>query len=404
MFKLSPLAPKSFPKMPSIDGVKMAVAACNTNYKNRTDLFLAELDEGTVVAGVFTNSKTASANITWGRKILPHGKARVLIVNAGNANAFNGKAGEDSIDRIVKFCADEFGCGENEVYPCSTGVIGVPLPDEKITSLVAGLHKSMKNDIWEDAASAIRTVDTYPKGCSKTAVIDGVEVKISGIAKGSGMIAPDMATMLSYIFTDAAIDQSVLQKIFKAGVDKSFNSITVDSDTSTSDTALIFATGKAGNNKNGDLSDFTAKLHELLLNLAHQIVRDGEGASKFVEVTVTGAEDNKAAKVIAMSIANSPLMKAAIAGEDANWGRIVMAVGKSGEQADRDKISVAIGGIKIAVNGQLNPDYVEDDVTKHMQGQDIKISVDVGIAKGEYTVWGCDLTYGFIDINADYRS
>ena len=404
MFKLSPLAPKSFPNIENIKGVKMAVAPCNTNYQGRDDLLIVELDKETTVAGTFTMSKTASANISWGRKILPEGKARVLIVNAGNANAFNGIAGEDSIKRIVKTCAEEFSCKESEVYPCSTGLIGSPLPDKKITSLISQMHSNLKNNIWESAAKAIMTVDTYPKASCKKAKIGETEISISAIAKGSGMIAPNMATMLAYIFTDAKINKETLQEMFSKGVDASFNSITVDSDTSTSDTALIFATGKAENSENDDLADFEQKLNEILLDLAHQIVKDGEGASKFVEVNVKGAENNSAAKKIGLAIANSPLVKTAIAGSDANWGRIVMAVGKSGEKADRDKMSISIGGFKIAINGQLNPDYVERDVTEHMQGKNIKISVDVGIASGEYTVWGCDLTHDFVTINADYRN
>ncbi|MCE3233647.1 MAG: argJ, partial [Rickettsiaceae bacterium] len=265
MTKISPLAPASFPTMPAIEGVKFAVGEAGIKYKNRTDVMLAELSEGTTVAGTFTKSRTASANIVWGKKMLPTGKARLLIVNSGNANAFNGKAGGDSVERIVKFAAEKWGCPENEVYPCSTGVIGQPLPDNKITDALDAIKQNMKSDIWHEAAKAIMTTDTFPKGVTKTATIDGVKVTINGIAKGSGMIAPDMATMLSYIFTDAAIDAPVLQKIFAEGVEKSFNSITVDSDTSTSDTALIFATGKADNSKNGNFSDFTAKLHELLL-------------------------------------------------------------------------------------------------------------------------------------------
>jgi glutamate N-acetyltransferase/amino-acid N-acetyltransferase len=404
MTQTSPLAPSSFPKMPAIRGIEMATGEAGVKYQGRTDVLLAKMGAETVVAGTFTKSKTASANISWGRAALKSGKAQVLVVNSGNANAFNGKAGEDSVDRIVNFCAEKFSCDKSEIYPCATGVIGEPLPDEKITACIDNLSKNLQGDIFEDAAKAIMTTDTFAKGATKTAKIDGVEVTINGIAKGSGMIAPDMATMLSYIFTDAAIEQSKLQAIFSQGIEQSFNRITVDSDTSTSDTALIFATGKAGNNPEADLSDFTEKLHELLLELAHLIVKDGEGASKFIEIRVEGAENDMAAKTIALSIANSPLVKTAIAGEDANWGRIVMAVGKSGEQANRDKMSVSVGGIVIAKDGQLNPDYVEAEVTKHMQGQNINIQTNVGIANGTATVWTCDLTHGYISINADYRS
>jgi glutamate N-acetyltransferase/amino-acid N-acetyltransferase len=408
MTKKSPLA-SSFPDMPEIVGVKFAVAEAGIKYKNRTDVMLAEIAEGSTVAGVFTKSRTASANIVWGKKILPTGTARLLIVNSGNSNAFNGKAGEDSVERIVKSAAEKWGCHENEIYPCSTGVIGQPLPDSKITDVLDSLKQNLKSNIWQEAASAIMTTDTFPKGVTTSAVIDGAVVTINGFAKGSGMIAPDMATMLAYIFTDAAISHAALQKIFLEGIEKSFNSITVDSDTSTSDTALIFATGQAGNPKitsahDPRLAEFTAKLHQLLLELAHLVVRDGEGATKFIKVDVTGASDDKAAKVIAMSIANSPLVKTAIAGEDANWGRIVMAVGKSGEEADRDKMSVSIGGTVIVKDGQLNPDYVEETVTRHMQGQNIELATDVGIGKGKATVWTCDLTHEYITINADYRS
>lgn len=402
--KKSPLAPESFPQMPSIQGVELASGEAGVKYKNRTDLMLAKMADGTVVAGCFTKSKTASANILWGREALAHGKARVLIVNSGNSNAFNGRSGEESVERIVNFAAELLQCDNKEVYPCATGVIGQPLPDEKITKALPVLKNNLKTDSWEEAARAIMTTDTFPKGSTRVAKIGNTEVKINGIAKGSGMIAPDMATMLSYIFTDANIEQKKLQEIFSRFVEKSFNSITVDSDTSTSDTALLFATGKAGNDKSANLDDFEHKLQELLLDLAHQIVKDGEGATKFVTVTVTGAESNKAAKVIALSIANSPLVKTAIAGEDANWGRIVMAVGKAGEQANRDAMSIAIGGIVIVKDGQLNPDYVESEVTKHMKGQNISIEAYVGVAKGNATVWTCDLTHEYISINADYRN
>jgi glutamate N-acetyltransferase/amino-acid N-acetyltransferase len=357
-----------------------------------------------VVAGCFTNSKTCSANIVWGREALELGTARILIVNSGNANAFNGRSGEESVERIVNYAAQKWNCDNEEIYPCATGVIGEPLPDDKITKSLSSLKDELKPDIWEDVAKAIMTTDTYPKGSTKTAVIGDKDVQINGIAKGSGMIAPDMATMLAYIFTDANIEQHKLQKIFNKVVNKTFNSITVDSDTSTSDTALIFATGKAGNDIDADLTDFKDKLELLLLDLSHQIVKDGEGASKFIKITVTGAENDKSAKIIAMSIANSPLVKTAIAGEDANWGRIVMAVGKAGEAADRDSMSVSVGGIQIVKNGQLNPSYNEADVTAHMRGYDIEIITDVGIDDGKAIVWTCDLTHDYITINADYRS
>lgn len=407
--KISPLAPKNFPEMPNVPGVRLASAQAGIKYQNRTDVMVAELSEHTVVAGVFTKSKTASANIWWGKDAIKHGKGRVLVVNSGNANAFNGKCGEDSVARIVAACAKLWNCAPEEVFPSSTGVIGQPLSDEKITNSLAGIKSKLNPNSWEESARAIMTTDTYPKAATRKAKIGGVEVTINGIAKGSGMIAPDMATMLAYVFTDAAISSEALQEILSASVETSFNSITVDSDTSTSDTLLVFATGKAANKQityadDVESKDFKEKLQSLLLELAHLVVKDGEGATKFITIKVTGAENNKAAKVIGLSIANSPLVKTAIAGADANWGRIVMAVGKAGEEANRDRMSVAMGGIIIAKDGQLNPEYNEADVTKHMQGQNIDIEVNVGIADGQHTVWTCDLTYDYIRINADYRS
>lgn len=405
----SPLAPAAFPSMPAIAGVRLATAQAGIKYQNRTDVLLAELSEGTVVAGTFTKSKTASANIVWGQHSLPHGQGRLLIVNSGNSNAFNGRAGMESVRRITSKAASLWGCKEEEVYPCATGVIGVPLPDSKITHVLDTMKNNLAETGWEQAARAIMTTDTFPKGATAQATIDGVTVTINGFAKGSGMIAPDMATMLAYLFTDAAISRDALQEVFAACVNDSFNAITVDSDTSTSDTALLFATGKAGNStvssaKDPRLASFITALRHVTLDLAHQIIKDGEGATKFVQITVTGAEDNAAAKTIGLSIANSPLVKTAIAGEDANWGRIVAAVGKAGEQADRDRMSVSVGGIVIVKDGQLNPDYIEAEVTNHMKGQNIIIKTDVGIGTGKATVWTCDLTHEYIRINADYRS
>ena len=411
MSSISPLAPSTFPSLATIEGATCATAACGIKYKDRVDVLVVECTPGTVVAGTFTKSKTASANILWGKKILSHGKGRVLVVNSGNANAFNGKAGEESVERIVAHCASLWGCDEKEIYPCATGVIGEPLPDTRITETLNSIKSRLTPGNWEGAARAIMTTDTYPKGAGGTCEVNGRTIKMSGIAKGSGMIAPDMATMLGYIFTDLAISPSALQEIVATGVEQSFNAITVDSDTSTSDTLLVFATGKAGNTEitssdDPALEPFKKLLNNVMLDLAHQIVKDGEGATKFVTITVTGAENDKAAKTIALAIANSPLVKTAIAGEDANWGRIVMAVGKAGEQANRDKMEVRVGGISIAKDGQLNPAYVEADVTRHMQGQNIDIWVDVGVAAndGEATVWTCDLTHNYITINADYRS
>lgn len=409
MKKISPLAPDSFPLMPDISGVRMSTAQCGIKYKDRADVLLVELSENSVVAGAFTKSKTASANIIWGRKILEHHKARILLVNSGNANAFNGRHGEESVARITKMASNLWNCDDNTIYPCATGVIGVPLPDNLITDSLLKLKNSLETSKWLEAAKTICTTDTFPKGATRISNIAGTQVSINGIAKGSGMIAPDMATMLAYIFTDAAIDANILQNLVSEALEGSFNSITVDSDTSTSDTLLVFATGKADNKKITNindpiLTDFKASLNEVMLDLAHQIVKDGEGASKFITIKVTGAENNLAARKIAFAIANSPLVKTAIAGEDANWGRIVMAVGKAGEAADRDKMSVAVGGIQIVKNGQLNPAYQEKEVTNHMKTPYIDILVDVGIDYGFATVWTCDLTHRYIDINADYRS
>lgn len=407
---ISPLAPKDMMTLPPIEGVTLATASCGIKYKNRTDVLLAVMSEDTQVAGALTQSKTASANIHWAREALKKGTGRVLIVNSGNANAFNGKAGEESVERIVQHAAKLWHCDAHEIYPCATGVIGQPLPDNLITNAFTQLNQALDSNAYVEAANAIMTTDTFPKYSSRSCYIGDTKVTINGIAKGSGMIAPDMATMLSYIFTDAKIDAKILQTVFSDSVEKSFNRITVDSDTSTSDTALIFATGKANHQDiisatDSALDAFKAALDSLLLELAHLIVKDGEGATKFIQVHVSGAESDRAAKVIALSIANSPLVKTAIAGEDANWGRIVMAVGKSGEEANRDKMEICIGDCLIVKQGQLNPDYVEANVIPHMKGQNINIFADAGTGgTGKSTVWTCDLTYEYIRINADYRS
>ena len=404
MVEKSPLAPDAFPTMPAIAGVRLAVGEAAIKYQDRTDLMVAHLASGTTVAGVYTRSLTASAPVEWCRKALGGGQAEALIVNSGNANAFTGKAGEASVERTVEAAADLFSCRPSKVFVASTGVIGERLPDDKLTAALPGVMETLDADNWEEAAQAILTTDTFAKGASRTADIGGTQVTINGIAKGSGMIAPDMATMLAFVFTDADIDAESLQSLLASGADKSFNAITVDSDTSTSDSLMLFATGQAGNDKSASLDDFKAKLDELLIDLAGQVVRDGEGASKFISVTVTGADDHGAAKRIGLAIANSPLVKTAIAGEDANWGRIVMAVGKAGEKADRDKLVIKIGGIAITDGGQVIAGYDETPVAEHMKGSDIDISADVGIASGEATVWTCDLTHGYITINADYRS
>ncbi|MBW7852167.1 MAG: bifunctional glutamate N-acetyltransferase/amino-acid acetyltransferase ArgJ [Rhodospirillales bacterium] len=409
MTAVSPLAPATLPALPVVAGVRLAALNCGIRYKGRPDLMVAELAPGTTVAGVFTRSLTASAPVLWCRKVVAGGRGRVVVCNSGNANAFTGSVGEAAVRRTVDRAATVMGCTPEEVLVASTGTIGQPLPDHKITENLAAAAARLDAGAWADAARAIMTTDTFPKAATRTAVIDGVTVTINGIAKGSGMIAPDMATMLSFVFTDAAIGPRALQALLAKGAETSFNSITVDSDTSTSDSLLLFATGAAGNapiEDAGDprLRDFRRKLDTLLLELAHQVVRDGEGASKFVTITVTGAASRRAAKRIGMAIANSPLVKTAIAGEDANWGRIVMAVGKAGERAERDRLGIRIGGVQVAAGGEVVPGYDEAPVTAHMKGQDILVEVDVGVGRGRATVWTCDLTHGYIDINGSYRT
>jgi glutamate N-acetyltransferase/amino-acid N-acetyltransferase len=405
----SPLAPRRFPALPEIAGVQFATAACGIKYKARPDVCLMILDPGSTVAGVVTRSKTASAPVEWCRAQLPHGRARAIIVNSGNANAFTGKTGETSVRRVVEAVSGSLGCRPQDVLAASTGVIGQPLPAERIIKTVKGLARKAKAQGWKDAARAIMTTDTYPKGAARQAEIGGKMVTLAGIAKGSGMIAPDMATMLSFAFTDARLPAEVLQVLLRDAVDRTFNSITVDGDTSTSDTLLFGATGKVRHPRISDprdprLADFRQALEEMLRDLAQQVVRDGEGASKFITINVSGAASRGAARRIGLAIANSPLVKTAIAGEDANWGRIVMAVGKSGERADRDRLGIAIGGIKVAEQGEVVPGYDETPVAAHMKGSHIDIDVDVGVGRGKATVWTCDLTHGYISINADYRS
>jgi len=407
--KKSPLAPENFPKMPQIAGVRFATAEAGVKYKGRTDLMLAEFVSGTTVAGVFTQSLTASAPVLKCREHLKGKTIRALVVNSGNANAFTGHRGAETVDHILKATADAVGCSVTDVFSASTGVIGEPFMHNVITDILPDMAASLGRADWQAVAQAIMTTDTYAKGCTRTAEIGGVAVTINGIAKGSGMIAPDMATMLSYVATDATIDADILQTLLKTGTDTSFNAITVDSDTSTSDTLMLFATGQARNTAPTSVNDptlagFILALNEVLLDLAHQVVRDGEGATKFIEITVKGAADDRAAKVIGMSIANSPLVKTAIAGEDANWGRIVMAVGKAGQAADRDQLAIRIGGVQVTQSSMRVEGYDENPVAAHMKGQDILVEVDVGIGSGTATVWTCDLTHGYISINADYRS
>lgn len=402
---VSPLAPTSQPAMPEVAGVGLACAATGIRYKGRVDVLLATLAEGTTVAGTLTRSKSPSAPVDWCAANLKQGKARALVVNAGNANAFTGKKGVETVKAVAKAAALQVGCKQAEVFQASTGVIGEPLNPAPITAAMATLAASAKADAWDMAAKAIMTTDTFQKMASATIKIDGKDVIINGIAKGSGMIAPDMATMLVFIFTDAKIAAKPLQKALTAAVNPSFNCITVDGDTSTSDTVLLFATGKSAAVKSpAQLKAFSKALDAVCLDLALQVARDGEGAEKLIEIKITGAENDKAAHKIGMTIANSPLVKTAIAGEDANWGRIVMAVGKSGEKAIRDKLRIKIGGILVAAKGMRDAKYVEADIMPHMKSRYIKIEADIGVGKGKAIVWTCDLTHGYIDINGSYRS
>ena len=395
--------------MPQLTGLRSACGEAGIKYKDRADVLLVAFDRPAAVAGVLTKSATASAAIAWCRKVLSGGRAAALLVNAGNANAFTGAAGVESVALSVEAVCQALDVDESQVFVASTGVIGEPLPDKKVTDCVERLAGELTAPNWQAAAEAIMTTDTFPKGAARSATIDGKEVRICGVAKGSGMIAPDMATMLSFVFTDADLPAEVLQALLQRGAERSFNATTVDGDTSTSDTLLLFATGAAGNEpvtewRDRRLRAFAAALDEVLIDLAQQVVRDGEGASKFIAIDVSEAASARAAKRIALAIANSPLVKTAIAGEDANWGRIVMAVGKAGEKADRDRLSISIGGVEVARNGQRVPDYDEAPVAAHMKGQEIDIAVGVGVGRGRARVWTCDLTHGYISINADYRS
>ncbi|MEQ1752781.1 MAG: bifunctional glutamate N-acetyltransferase/amino-acid acetyltransferase ArgJ [Micropepsaceae bacterium] len=407
---ISPLAPKSFAKLQPISGVRLGVGAAGIRYEGRTDVMMAVFATGTTVAGVFTKSKTSSAPVDWCRIALVEKSARALVVNSGNANAFTGRVGSEAVKATVDAVALLVGCKPQEVYVASTGVIGEPLPVRRLTSVLPEIYENTGATAWEQAARAIMTTDTFHKMATASAQIDGQVVKINGFAKGSGMIAPDMATLLSFVFTDATIPQDVLQALLTQGAETSFNSITVDGDTSTSDTLLLFATGKGARHnpvlKASDkrLDDFRLKLNSVLQDLAVQVVKDGEGATKLIRINVSGAESPQAARKIALSVANSPLVKTAIAGGDANWGRVVMAVGKSGEAANRDKLSIKFGGHKVATQGVRDPNYSEALMVRYMQRGEIEIDIDVGIAKGAAGVWTCDLTHGYISINGDYRS
>lgn len=407
MSTTSPLA-RPFPALPDIAGVTPRVVEANYKYSGRADLTFVEFAAGTSVAGVFTRNICCSSEVEMGREQVKLGAARALIVNAGNANAFTGYRGREAVEMIMAQTAEHLDCQPSDVFVSSTGVIGEPLPQDKAK---AGLAKvfSAAPCSWEEAARAISTTDTFPKGASASAVVGGKTVQLSAIIKGSGMIAPDMATMLGYIFTDAAIAPEFLQEILSATNKNSFSCITVDSDTSTSDTVLAFATGAAGNTPLASFDDdgadaFMSALGDICLQLAHLVVRDGEGASKFIEIAVTGAQSDDSARKIGLAVANSPLVKTAIAGEDANWGRVVMAVGKAGEPADRDKLSISFGDTQVARDGLPLPDYDEAPVAAHLTQPEIRIGIDIGLGDGHSVVWTCDLTHGYIEINADYRS
>ncbi|MFC7702703.1 bifunctional glutamate N-acetyltransferase/amino-acid acetyltransferase ArgJ [Plastorhodobacter daqingensis] len=410
---VSPLAPSAFPALPIIKGVSFAAAEAGVRYRNRKDVMLVRLAPGTSVAGAFTRSATRAASVLDCQAKLAAGEGlsegAAILVNSGNANAFTGANGQEAVDRITSEVARVTGVPQGRVFSSSTGVIGEPLPHERITACLEALAADLREDGAEMAARAIMTTDTFPKGAAAEVAVEGGTVRIAGIAKGSGMIAPDMATMLVYIFTDAAIAPGPLQKMVSRLTDQTFNCITVDSDTSTSDALLVAATGQAEapaitNLRSKSARAFERGLRSVMLDLAQQVVRDGEGATKFVEVRVTAAADDADARRVAMAIANSPLVKTAIAGEDPNWGRIVMAVGKSGAAADRDRLSIRFGDLTLAENGWRAPDYSEEQAAAYMKGQDIVIGVDLGLGKGSATVWTCDLTHRYIDINADYRS
>ena len=405
----SPLAPARFADLPAVPGIRLATAASGLKYKGRDDLLLIVADDGTSFAGVFTKSATAAAPVLASRAGLATGQARAILTNAGNANAFTGRAGDDAISDYRSVFARQLGLSADQILIASTGVIGEPLDGQAVAKHAEQMTAALGTASWQDAALAIRTTDTFAKGASRTAEIDGQTISLSGIAKGSGMIAPDMATMLAYVATDACIAPACLQQILEAAVPTSFNAITVDSDTSTSDSLYLMATHKAGHDTITDINSpagqaFISQLHALMVDLAQQIVRDGEGASKFITVQVTNAATDQDARKIAFAIANSPLVKTAIAGGDANWGRIVMAVGKSGAQADRDRLQISIGGVVITQDGQRRPEYDETPVAAHMAGDEIDIAVDIGLGQASAEVWTCDLTHGYIQINADYRS
>ena len=410
--KISPFAPASLPEVPEIAGVRFATAEAGIRYKGRTDLLLAVLSPGTVAAGVTTKSKACSAPVLWCRQQLTHGRARALVVNSGNANAFTGRKGQEAVATTAEAAAKAADCQPDEVYIASTGVIGEPMDAGRFAHLLGDLAAKAQANAWEAASRAIMTTDTFPKLALRKVRMGSAEVTLAGFCKGAGMIAPDMATMLCFLFTDAPIAQPVLQRLVSSHADQTFNCITVDSDTSTSDTVLLFATGQAAQRGAPEVRDaadpvlapFAEALHSMMHELALYVVKDGEGLTKFVTVEVVGAEDDRAARRIGFSIANSPILKTAIAGEDPNWGRVVMAVGKSGEAADRDRLAIWIGPHLVAREGERAPEYSEEVVAKYMKNGEITIRVDVGIGAGKATVWTCDLTHDYVAINADYRS
>jgi glutamate N-acetyltransferase/amino-acid N-acetyltransferase len=409
---MSPLAPKKYPSLPAIEGVRFATIAAGVRYAGRTDVMLALFDAPASVAGVFTRSKCPSAPVDWCRENLGQGRARALVVNSGNANAFTGGVGSKAVADVAAAASRSTGAESAQIFMASTGVIGEPLEAARIARVLDELNANALPDGLMEAAKAIMTTDTFPKVATASVKIGETEVTLNGIAKGAGMIAPDMATMLAFVFTDAAIAAPALQAMLTKSVDRSFNCITVDSDTSTSDTLMLFATGAAARRGAPDISDaadprvagFKRALDKLLLDLAHQVVRDGEGARKFIEIKVEGARSRKAAKRIALSIANSPLVKTAAAGEDANWGRIVMAVGKAGEKAERDRLDIHFGKIRVAHNGLRDPDYSEAEASAYMKRSKIDIRVNVGVGSATAKVWTCDLTKEYVAINGDYRS
>jgi glutamate N-acetyltransferase/amino-acid N-acetyltransferase len=409
MSAVSPLAPAAFPTLSPIPGVRLAAYAAGIRYAGRNDMMLAELASGSAIAGVFTRSLTAGPPVLWCKASLSGGRVRAIVVNSGNANVFTGRSGQEAVLATASAAGKLFRCDPKEVFISSTGVIGEPPPAQKIVDALPKIAPTLAAEAWEPAARAIMTTDTFPKGATATATIDGTRVRLNGFAKGSGMIGPDMATMLAYVFTDAALPAAVLQPLLAAATVRSFNSITVDGDTSTSDTVLLCATQQARHAPVTSATDrrlgpFRRALDRVMIDLAQQIARDGEGAEKFVTIEVKGAASARAARRIGLAIGNSPLVKTAISAGDANWGRIVMAVGKAGEKADRDRLSISIGGTLIAAEGGPVLGYDEAPVAEHMKGRDIRIDVDIGIGRGRATVWTCDLTHGYVDINGSYRS